>query len=128
MKLPKLSKLEIQILEALWAKGPLPIREIQESLPDAKRLAYTTVQTMVYRLETKAALRRSKKIGNAHIFEAVLSPRAVRGRMIDDLINLFGGGPGLLMAHLVEAGKLTKDDIAEAEKALLKFEQKGKAK
>jgi predicted transcriptional regulator len=86
------------------------------------------VQTTVYRLESKKALRRAKKISNAHIFEAVISPRAVRGRLIDDLIALFGGGPNLLMAHMIETGKLTKEDIAEAEEALARLEREEKSK
>ena len=86
------------------------------------------MQTTVYRLETKKALRRAKKISNAHIFEAVLSPHAARGRLIDELLNLFGGGPSLLMAHMIESGKLAREDIAEAEEVLARFERKGKTK
>ena len=127
MATPKLTALELRIMEAVWKHGACSVREIQESFPTTRRPAYTTVQTTVYRLEAKKALRRAKKISNAHIFEAVLSPRAVRGRLIDDLIALFGGGPSLLMAHMIEAGKLTKEDIAEAEEALAKFERKEKS-
>ncbi len=128
MAIPKLTTLELRIMEAVWKHGACSVREIQESFPAAGRPAYTTIQTTVYRLESKKALRRAKKISNAHIFEAVISPGAVRGRLIDDLISLFGGGPSLLMAHMIETGKLTKGDIAEAEEALAKFERKEKSK
>jgi predicted transcriptional regulator len=128
MATPKLTALELRIMEAVWKRGACSVREIQESFPASRRPAYTTVQTTVYRLESKKALRRAKKISNAHIFEAVISPRAVRGRLIDDLIALFGGGPGLLMAHMIETGKLTKDDIAEAEEALARLEREEKSK
>ncbi len=128
MATPKLTTLELRIMEAVWKLGPCSVREIQEAFPATRRPAYTTVQTTVYRLESKKTLRRTKKISNAHIFEAVLSPQAARGRLIDDLLSLFGGGPSLLMAHMIESGKLTKEDIAEAEEVLAKFEQKGKSK
>src|ERR1700761_2738105 len=124
MATPKLTALELRIMEAVWKHGACSVREIQETFPAARRPAYTTVQTTVYRLEAKKALRRAQKISNAHIFEAVISPRAVRGRLIDELMNLFGGGPSLLMAHMIETGKLTKEDITEAEEALAKFERK----
>lgn len=122
MAVPKLTTLELRIMEAVWKHGACSVREIQEAFPKAGRPAYTTIQTTVYRLESKKALRRVKKISNAHIFEAVVSPRAAHGRLIDDLMTLFGGGPSLLMAHLIEAGKLTREDIAEAEEVLAKFE------
>ncbi len=120
MAAPKLTKLELDIMEAVWGRGPSSVREIQESFPKAQRPAYTTVQTTVYRLEAKKALRRAKKISNAHIFEATISRAAARGRLIDELLKLFGGGPSLLMAHMIETGKLTKQDIADAEEALAK--------
>ncbi len=123
MAVPKLTTLELRIMEAVWKCGACSVREIQEAFPAANRPAYTTIQTTVYRLETKKALRRVKKISNAHIFEAVVSPRAVRGRLIDDLMALFGGGPSLLMAHLIEAGKLTREDITEAEEVLTELER-----
>lgn len=123
MPLPKLSKLELQIMEALWTKGPSSIREIQESFPAKRRPAYTTVQTMVYRLEIKKALRRTKKISTAFIFEAAVSRDAAERKLIDDLLGLFGGLGRPIMAHLVEAGTLTLDDIREAEKALLKSQE-----
>jgi predicted transcriptional regulator len=118
MALPKLTKLELQIMEALWSRGALSIREIQEAFPEKNRPAYSTVQTTVYRLETKNALRRVKKISNAHIFEAVVSREAARGRLIDELLSLFGGRTQPVMAHLVETGKLTMDDVHETEKLL----------
>jgi BlaI family transcriptional regulator, penicillinase repressor len=118
MALPKLTKLELQIMEALWNQGVLSIREIQEAFPEKDRPAYTTVQTTVYRLERKKALRRTKKIGNAHVFEAVMSRNAAQNRLIDELLGLFGGRTQPVMARLIESGKLTMDDVREAEKAL----------
>jgi BlaI family transcriptional regulator, penicillinase repressor len=118
MGLPKLSKLELQIMEALWTRGPSSIREVQEAFPEKDRPAYTTIQTTVYRLEGKKALRRVKKISNAHIFEAVVSREAAQRRLIDELLGLFGGRSQPVMAHLIESGKLTIDDVREAEKAL----------
>jgi BlaI family transcriptional regulator, penicillinase repressor len=125
MSSPKLSKLELEIMEALWTKGALSIREIQETFPEAKRLAYTTVQTMVYRLEGKKVVRRAKKISNAHIFEALISRNAAQRRLIDDFLGLFGGRMQPVMSHLIEAGKLTLEDVQEAEKALRKLAKKG---
>lgn len=119
----KLSKLELQIMDALWTHGALSIREIQEQFPEKKRPAYTTVQTTVYRLETKKAVRRVKKISNAHIFEACLSRVSAQGRLIDDFLALFGGRAQPLMAHLIEAGKLTLEDVQEAEKVLQKLKK-----
>ena len=118
MRLPKLSKLELQIMEALWTQGALAIRDIQESFPAKSRPAYTTVQTMVYRLEAKKVLRRSRKVGNAHIFEAVLSRDAAQRRLVDEFLSLFGGRMQPVMAHLIEAGNLTPADVADAEKLL----------
>ena len=118
MRLPKLSKLELQIMEALWTAGPSAIRDIQESFPAKNRPAYTTVQTMVYRLEAKKALRRSRKIGNAHIFEALLSRDAAQRRLVDEFLSLFGGRMQPVMAQLIEAGNLTPGDVADAEKLL----------
>src|SRR5882762_7221879 len=126
MALPKLSKLELQIMEALWTRGALSIREIQEAFPAADRPHYSTVQTTVYRLETKKALRRARKISNAHIFEAVVSREAARGRLIDDLLNLFGGRSQPIMAHLAESGKLTLDDVQESEEFLRRLARKEK--
>lgn len=114
----RFSKLELGIMNAIWTRGSLPIREIQESFPEADRPAYTTIQTTVYRLEEKGALRRIKKIGNAHIFEAAVSRDGARGTLLDDLLSLFGGRPQTVMAHLVETGRLTLDDIREAERLI----------
>jgi len=125
MKQPKLTKLELQIMNALWNQGACSIREIQESFPEPDRPAYTTVQTTVYRMETKKVLRRVKKISNAHIFEAAVSRQAAQGRLIDELLSLFGGRPQPVMAHLVESGKLTMDDIEQARQALRKMTKKG---
>jgi predicted transcriptional regulator len=112
-------------MEALWSRGALSIREIQEAFPE-RRPAYTTVQTTVYRLEAKGAVRRVKKIGNAHIFEGLVSRDDVQRRLIDDLLGLFGGRTQPVMAHLIETGKLTLDDVKEAEKALRDLERKDK--
>jgi len=121
MPLPKLTRLELQIMEALWSRGPCSVREIQESFPAKKRPAYTTVQTTVYRLEAKKALRRVKKIATAFIFEAAVSRKAAERRLIDELLSLFGGRSLPIVAHLIESGKLTLDDVREAEKTLLKI-------
>ena len=118
MALPKLSKLELQIMEALWTRGAASIREIQEAFPEPHRPAYTTIQTTVYRLEGKQAVRRVKKIGNAHIFEAVVTRSAAQGRLIDDLLAFFGGRARPVLLHFIESGKLTLDDMEEAEKVL----------
>src|ERR1700730_17963413 len=126
MPLPKLTKLELQIMEALWNRGPCSVREIQESFPSKKRPAYTTVQTMVYRLEVKKTLRRVKKIRTANIFEAAVSREASARTVIDDLCGLFGGRSRPIMAHLVESGTLTLEDVREAEKALLKLAREDK--
>src|SRR5580700_11981917 len=121
---PKLTKLELQVLEALWQKGACSVREIQETFPEPGRPAYTTVQTTVYRLERKKALRCVKRISNANIFEAAISRKDAQRRLIDDLLALFGGRAKLVMAHLVESGELTLDDVKEAEKALRKSSRK----
>jgi BlaI family penicillinase repressor len=124
MAQPKLTKLELRIMEALWSNGALSIREIQQAFPERARPAYTTIQTTVYRLEDKKALRRVKKISNAHIFEAVISRQAAQSKLIDELLALFGGRTQPVMAHLVESGKLTMDDVREAEKALRRLSRK----
>jgi len=123
----KLTKLELQIMEALWRRSPLSIREIQEAFPKKHIPAYTTVQTTVYRLEGKKALRRVRKIGNAHIFEPVLSRNAALRRLVDDFLGLFGGRTQPVMAQLIESGKLTLDDVQEAEKTLRALARKGKS-
>jgi len=123
---PKLSRLEVQIMEVLWSCGSASIREIQESFPEKKRPAYTTIQTTVYRLETKKAVRRVKKVGNFHIFEAAVSRDVAQSKLIDDLLSLFGGRTQPVMAHLIESGKLTLADIKEAEKTLRQLEREEK--
>jgi BlaI family penicillinase repressor len=123
-----LGKLEIKVMQALWERGPCSVREIQETFPAKKRPAYTTVQTVVVRLEAKGALRRAKKISNAHIFEATLSRDATHGRLIDDLLGLFGGRSQPVMAHLIESGKLTLEDIRDAEKMLRALADKEQGK
>jgi BlaI family transcriptional regulator, penicillinase repressor len=125
--LPRLTRLELQIMEALWSRGSASIREIQEAFPESARPAYTTVQTTVYRLERKKVLRRVKKISNAHIFEATVSRNAAQRRLIDELLGFFGGRTQPVMAHLIESGKLTLDDVREAEKAVKKFAKKEKS-
>jgi len=125
MALPRLSRLEHQIMEALWDLGPTSIREIQETFPLKGRPAYTTIQTTVYRMEGKKAVRRVKKISNAHIFEASVSRDAVQRRLIDELLGFFGGRIQPVMAHLVESGKITLDDVHEAEQALRNAKRKG---
>ena len=117
---PRLSRFELTIMEALWKLGASSVREIQESFPEKDRPAHTTVQTMLTRLEAKGAVRRAKKISNAHIYEAVLSRSAAQRRLVDELLGFFGGRAAPLMSHLVESGQLTLDDIEEARKALRK--------
>lgn len=119
MRLPKLTRLELQILDTLWARGNASIREIQEAFPDPKP-AYTTVQTTVYRLEAKGALRRTRKVGNAHIFEPIVARDITRVRLLDEILGFFGGRALPMMTQFVEAGKLTMDDIRALEKALKK--------
>jgi BlaI family transcriptional regulator, penicillinase repressor len=124
MALPKLTRLELKIMDALWTKGVLSIREVQEAFPEKGRPAYTTIQTTVYRLEDKGAVRRVKKIGNAHIFEAIVTREKARGRLIDELLSLFGGRSQPVMAHLVETGKLTLSDVHEAERLIHELAKK----
>ena len=125
-KQPKLARLELQILEALWALGKASIREIQEMFPEP-RPAYTTIQTTVYRLETKGAVRRVRKISNAHIFEPLVARDVARHRLLDDILSLFGGRAQPMMAQLAEAGKLTLDDVRELEKTIKTIERQQKA-
>jgi predicted transcriptional regulator len=125
---PKLTKLELQIMEVLWCQGKASIREIQETFPEKGRPAYTTIQTTVYRLEAKNAVRRVKKVGNFHIFEAAVSRNAAQRKLIDDLLALFGGRTQPVMAHMIESGKLTLEDVKEAEKTLRKLARKDKSK
>jgi BlaI family transcriptional regulator, penicillinase repressor len=126
--LPKLTRVELRIMDALWRTGPASVREIQEALPAKNRPAYTTVQTMVYRLESKGAVKRVKKIGNAHVFEAAISRESTQRRLIDELLSFFGGKIQPVMAHLVESGRLSLEDVKEAEKTLRKLSQKDGSK
>jgi len=121
---PKLTPLELQIMEALWNNGASSVREILETFPQKSRPAYTTVQTTVYRLERKGAVRCAKRISNANIFEAAMSRSDAQGRLIDDIVGLFGGHGKPVMARLIESGKLTLDDIKEAEQSLRKLARK----
>lgn len=125
MALPRLSRLELQIMDALWTHGTSSVREILETFPPKDRPAYTTVQTMVSRLEEKQAVRRVKKIGNAYVFEAVVSRQTAQRRLVDDLLAFFGGRSQPVMAHLIESGSLTLDDIKEAEQTLRRLRKKG---
>jgi BlaI family penicillinase repressor len=126
--LPKLTKFELRIMDALWTHGASSVREIQERLPEKDRPAYTTVQTMVYRLEAKQAIRRVKKIGNAHIFDAIVTRSAAQRRLVDELLGFFGGRIQPVVAHLIESGRLTLDDVKEAEQTLRKLARKDRSK
>lgn len=119
MALPRLSRLELQIMETLWARGACSVRELQEAFPGKDRPAFTTVQTVVSRLETKKAVQLTKRIGKANIFEAVISRKRAQGRLIDELLSLFGSKP--VMSHMVRTGQLTLEDIREAEQELKKL-------
>jgi BlaI family transcriptional regulator, penicillinase repressor len=124
----KLTRLELQIMDALWTQRQASIRDIQQAFPEKNRPAYTTIQTTVYRLEAKKALRRVKKVGNFHIFEAAISRDEAQRKLIDDLLALFDGRTQPVMAHLIESGKLTLEDVKEAEKILRKLARKEKSK
>jgi BlaI family transcriptional regulator, penicillinase repressor len=124
MPTPRLTRLELQVMNALWDGGPLSVREIQERLPSNKQSAYTTIQTVVYRLESKKAIRRVKKIGNAHVFEATVTRKAAHRRLVDELLGFFGGRTEPVMSHLIESGKLTLDDLREAEKTFRRLARK----
>jgi BlaI family penicillinase repressor len=123
----RLTKLEMQIMEALWTKGEASIREMQEAFPAKKRPGYTTIQTMVYRMETKKVLRRVRKVGNFHMFAAAVSRDAAQRRLVDDLLAMFGGQSRPVLAHLIESGKLTLEDVEYAEKTLKALKEGDKA-
>jgi BlaI family transcriptional regulator, penicillinase repressor len=125
MAIPKLSGLELQIMETLWTRGPCAVRELQEAFPEKDRPAFTTVQTMVTRLEAKSAVRLVKRVGKANIFEASVTRKRAHGRLIDDLLSVFGSKP--VMAHMVKTGQLTLEDIKEAEQELRRLSRKEKA-
>jgi len=122
----KLTRLELQIMEVLWTQGPCAVREVLDRFPEDNRPAYTTIQTMLYRLEIKKVVRRTRKIGNAHIFEAAVTRASAQHRLIDDFLGLFGGRAQPVMAHLIQTGKLTLEDVREAERLLQELEDKGK--
>ena len=124
MAAPRLSKLEFQIMEVLWMRGESSIREIQENFPAKRKPAYTTIQTTVYRLEAKEVVERVRKVGNFHIFATSITRDAAQRRLIDELLALFGGRTQPVMAHLVESGKLSLEDVKQAEKALRKLSKK----
>ncbi|HEY5055722.1 MAG TPA: BlaI/MecI/CopY family transcriptional regulator [Acidobacteriaceae bacterium] len=124
MTAPKLSKLELQIMDKLWTQGEGSIREIQEAFPAKGRSSYTTIQMTMYRMELKKVIRRVRKVGNFHIFAALVSREAAQQRLVDELVSLFGGRSQLVMSHLVKSGKLRLEDVKEAEKELLKLEKK----
>jgi predicted transcriptional regulator len=124
MPTPRLTRLELQVMNALWDGGPLSVREIQERLPSNKQSAYTTIQTVVYRLESKKAIRRVRKIGNAHVFEATVTRKAAQRRLVDELLGFFGGRTEPVMSHLIESGKLTLEDLREAEKTFRRLAKK----
>lgn len=126
MKSPKLTELELKVMEALWNNGESSIREIQETFPENERPAYTTVQTTVYRMENKKVVHRVKKIGNAHIFDASISRNTAHGKLIDNFLGLFGGSAQPVMSHLIETGKLTMEDLEEAKETLRRISQKEK--
>jgi BlaI family penicillinase repressor len=123
---PKLSKLELQIMETLWTRGELSIREMQEAFPARNRPSYGTIQTTVYRMEEKKIVRRTGKVGNFHIFQPLVSRDAAQRRLIDELLTMFGGRSQLVVMHLVKSGKLTVEDVKEAERELKKFERRDK--
>lgn len=128
MTVPKLTPLELRIMQTLWNRGPSSIRELLEAFPDKERLAYTTVQTVVNRLEAKKAIRRIEKISNAHIFEAIVSRAAAQNRMIDELVAWFGGKPLPIVTTLIESGRLTPKEVREARKAFRNLTGKDKRK
>ena len=122
----KLTRLELEIMQYLWRLGEVAVREIQEAIPAAKRPAYTTVQTILMRLEEKGAVRRTRKIGNAHLFEAVVTKKGMSERLVDEFLDLFGGSPEPLVSHLIDSGKLTLEDLKVAEERLSSSRKKGK--
>ncbi|HZR63725.1 MAG TPA: BlaI/MecI/CopY family transcriptional regulator [Terriglobales bacterium] len=119
----RLSKLELQIMEVLWARGSASIRDVQETFPEKRRPAYTTIQTTVYRLEAKNAVRRTKKVGNFHLFEPAVSREIAQRKLVDDFLALFGGRIQPVMSHLIESGKLTAADLKEAEQTLRRLKR-----
>ncbi|HEY4031562.1 MAG TPA: BlaI/MecI/CopY family transcriptional regulator [Caulobacteraceae bacterium] len=126
MAVKKLATLELKVMNVLWARGASSVREVQELIPGEPQPAYTTIQTTLYRLERKKAVRRTGRAGNAHIFKAVISEASAQHSLIDDLLGLLGGRAEPLMAHLIDTGKLSLEDVREAERRLLELEEKAK--
>lgn len=126
MPVPRLSKLELKIMEVLWKQGPSCVRDILETFPARKRPAYTTIQTTIYRLEAKKALHRAKRVGNVHVFEASIARNAAQRRLVDEFLALFGGRTQPLMTHLIESGRLSQEDLKEAQRTFQKLTQKEK--
>jgi predicted transcriptional regulator len=122
---PKLSKLELQIMELLWSRGKCCVRDIVDAFPARKKPAYTTIQTTVYRLAAKKALRQSRKVGNVHVFEPLIARSAAQRRLVDEFLGLFGGRALPLMTHLIESGRLSSDDLKEAQKTFQRLSKKG---
>jgi BlaI family transcriptional regulator, penicillinase repressor len=127
MSSPKLSKLELQIMETLWTRGEVSIREIQESFPEKSRPSYGTIQITINRMEEKKIVRRTRKVGNFHLFEPLISRDAAQLRLIDELVAMFGGCSQLVMMHLVRSGKLRLEDVKEAERELKRLQRKDKS-
>jgi predicted transcriptional regulator len=125
LALPKLTPIELRIMDVLWTHGASAVRQVQEDFPEDARPAYTTLQTVLYRLEGKKAVRRTRKIGNAHLFEAIVDRASVQRRAVTDVLGLFGGQAQPMMAHLVQTGKLTLDDVREVERLIQDLEKKG---
>jgi BlaI family penicillinase repressor len=128
MAAPKLSKLELQIMEILWARGPSCVRDILDAFPAKKKPAYTTIQTTVYRLEAKKAVHQSHKVGNVHVFEAIVARNAAHRRLVDEFLGLFGGRTQPVMTQLIESGRLTEEDFKEAQKVFQKLARKEKSR
>ncbi|MEO6807265.1 MAG: BlaI/MecI/CopY family transcriptional regulator [Edaphobacter sp.] len=126
MAYPKLSKLELQIMEKLWTHGDSSIREIQEAFPEKNRPSYGTIQTTIYRMEQKEIVRRTRKVGNFHIFQPLVSRDAAQLRLVDELLAMFGGRSQLVVMHLVKSGRLKLEDVKEAEREIKKLAGKGK--
>lgn len=120
----KLTPMELEIMQALWSLKTASIREVQEALPEKRKVEYTTVQTIVYRLEKKSAVRRTKKIGNAHIFEPTVTQKSAVGSLVDDFLKIFGGSPEPIMSHFVDSGKLTLEDLKVLELAIKESEKR----
>ena len=127
MAVPRLSRLELQIMELLWTLGPSCVRDIVDAFPAKKPPVYTTIQTTIYRLETKNAVRRAKKVGNVQVYEAAVARAAAHRRLVDDFLDLFGGRTQPVMTHLIESGRLSEEDVKEAQKVYRQLSKKGRS-